>query len=121
MTPSAAQITADKIREYLDECAGTEKWPSLEQVREIFRNNFAPIVCWRSTRAWIVGKTLDWNTCSWEFQGVFEDEDAAVQACIDERFFVGPAHLNLRVPFDRTEWVGAYYPHLRLVKDDPPA
>lgn len=42
-TKSAADVTADKIREYLANCAGSERWPDRDAVEFIFRENFAPL------------------------------------------------------------------------------
>jgi hypothetical protein len=58
---------------------------------------------------WIVGKRIP--GMSWEFCGVFDDEKKAVSACLDKRYFVGPATLNALIPDESTIWRGAYYPH----------
>jgi hypothetical protein len=57
----------------------------------------------------IVGK-YEPDKQPWEFQGVFDTEQAAIAACLDERFFVGPIELNAAVQDARIEWPGAYYP-----------
>ena len=62
---------------------------------------------------WICGKSVDWKTCSWEFQGVFDSEESAVSACRSENYFIGPAKLNESLPDSQTEWEGAYYPNVQ--------
>jgi hypothetical protein len=59
---------------------------------------------------WIVGKA---TLFSWECQGVFDDEDKAVAACIADSYFIGPAILNRSVDDNPIEWIGAYYPRLQ--------
>lgn len=61
-------------------------------------------------QVWIVGKIVDDETMAWEFQGVFSVQEAAVAVCLDSRYFVGPATIDLELPHDSTEWTGAYYP-----------
>lgn len=65
------------------------------------------------TELWIVGKAAaDLGDKAWEFQGVFDNEEAAVRACRSDEYFVGPAILNESLPDDREEWLEAYYPTL---------
>lgn len=49
-----------------------------------------------SMRLWIVGKVTDDQTHAWEFQGVFDSEQKAIDACVGDSMFVGPAELNAR-------------------------
>lgn len=56
---------------------------------------------------WIAGKITGET---WEFQGVFSDELAAVGACGDDSYFIAPAVLNQRVGELTAEWAGAYFP-----------
>jgi len=62
----------------------------------------------------IVGMWRDLDS-PWEFCGVFDSQEAAEAACIDERFFVGPAALNALVPEERTDWPGCYFPKAAAV------
>lgn len=64
------------------------------------------------TSLWIVGKALNQETTSWEFQCVFSSEEKAVAACVDDSYFVGPATLDNALSHDTTEWTGARYPRL---------
>lgn len=60
---------------------------------------------------WICGKINEEGCCIlWEFQGVFDEEDKAVDACRSERYFVGPATLNEPLPDETVEWIGCYFP-----------
>lgn len=61
---------------------------------------------------WIVGKFRgDYeDRIAWEFQGVFDSEDAAIEACRDASYFVGPAELNNPLQHETSEWPGCYYP-----------
>ncbi len=59
---------------------------------------------------WVVGKAINIKNCKWEFQGVFSSEQRAIDACITDRYFVGPAVLDEALPDKRIEWPNAYYP-----------
>ncbi len=62
---------------------------------------------------WLVGKTLDYATKSWEFKGVFDNKQKAIDACHGERDFVGPAILNESLLDDEpVDWPNAFYPSL---------
>lgn len=48
---------------------------------------------------------------TWDFQGVFSSEDAAVQACRDFTYFVGPAEIDVDLPHETIDgWPSAYFP-----------
>ena len=61
-------------------------------------------------KLWIVGKVDPDNYLIWEFQGVFDSKDRAINACRTEWYFIAPAKLNQIQPDESTEWEGAYYP-----------
>lgn len=61
-----------------------------------------------SSSLWIVGFVP--KKGHWEFQGVFSDEETAIAACFNERCFIAPATLDLRLPSEGVKWTGAYYP-----------
>ena len=48
----------------------------------------------------------------WEFIGVFDTKDKAVDVCIYESYFIAPVKLNESFPDETVEWKGAYYPLL---------
>jgi hypothetical protein len=45
-----------------------------------------------------------------EFQGVFENEKDAIDACRDERYCIGPVKLNVSLPDKCEVWPGSYFP-----------
>ena len=47
---------------------------------------------------------------AWELVGVFDSEEKAVAACLDNHCFVGPITLNEITPKERISWPGCYYP-----------
>lgn len=62
-------------------------------------------------KLWVVGKSTDLeNPFAWEFCGVFDDENNAVDRCLDDMHFVGPVVLNQQVPDEHMAWPGCYYP-----------
>jgi len=61
---------------------------------------------------WIVGRVTELG--DWQFQGVFDTEEAAVAACKDETWFVGPVALNEELPEEAMDWPGAYFPIVHL-------
>lgn len=63
---------------------------------------------------WVVGRFH--GDTDWSFQGAYQSEGKAIEACIDEDYFIGPATLNGRVPHERMEWPGSYYPLLEPEK-----
>ena len=63
-------------------------------------------------RLYIVGKILNQENHSWEFQGAFEFQLVAEHVCINEDYFVGPCELNQQMQDERCIWPGAYFPKL---------
>lgn len=57
---------------------------------------------------WIVGKHCE--IFGWHFQGIFDCEQKAVDACVTDQYFVGPCRMNETLPDEPTEWEGVYYP-----------
>lgn len=57
---------------------------------------------------WIVGKWIDDD--AWEFQGVFDTEERAENACRGPIYFLAPAILNQEQPGHSVEWRGLRYP-----------
>ncbi len=66
-----------------------------------------------SKTVWVCGKSVE-GVQAWEFQGVFSSEDLAAFACRTESYFIGPAIIDLPLPDDPVEWVGAYYPLITM-------
>lgn len=61
---------------------------------------------------YVVGRVNLENHKEWEFQGVYDSRDKAVEACEGPDFFVGPVQLNKRIPIESQPWPGAFWPHL---------
>jgi len=67
-------------------------------------------------KLWVVGqyKKLTSKGVVWHFQGVFDSEKKAIEACEDENYFIGPINLNLILPKGGEVWPGCYYPKARV-------
>ena len=68
-------------------------------------------------KLWIL---FQWrNKTKPDFVGVFDEEEKALQLCVDETFCLGPAELNFHFPTDKTvTWSGLYYPKLSRKDND---
>jgi len=58
---------------------------------------------------WVVGRMRNGG---WEFCGVFDDEDKALDAVNGPEYFMAPATLNSAMPDETTEWPGLRFPLL---------
>jgi hypothetical protein len=65
------------------------------------------------TKLWVVGQFRP-DSEIWELQGIFDDEVKAVDACINENYFVAPVELNVVFPDEASEWPGMYYPLMKV-------
>ena len=61
-------------------------------------------------KLWIAGRVLGVENWQWMFLGVFDDEQAARDACTQAIDFVGPCDLNVRLNDDIEYWPDAYFP-----------
>lgn len=60
-------------------------------------------------KLWIVG--IYRINKPWEFQGVFDSEEKALEHCLTDKYFIGPTTLNMEQGGEETtEWEGSYYP-----------
>lgn len=68
---------------------------------------------------WIVGqhtgglwdeKDKKWFRCTWEFQGVFDDKQKAIDACINKNYWVAPITLNEKIPHETSDFKDFFYP-----------
>lgn len=70
-------------------------------------------------KLWIVGQ---WKECtcdgSWEFQGVFDSEEKAINACATDNYWIAPVELNKEWPIESVQIEGAYYPRLEAQPDE---
>jgi hypothetical protein len=64
------------------------------------------------TVVWLCGqyRSGDWPNSVWDVQGVFADEQAAIQACRNENYFVMPLNLNEILPDEPVMPPGFFYP-----------
>lgn len=46
----------------------------------------------------------------WDFSGIFDSSDKAIDACLDNSYFIAPAKLNERIDQEKKVWPGLYYP-----------
>jgi len=70
-------------------------------------------------KLWLVGffRDIECNDGGiWELVGVYDNEQKAVDACLDWRHFVGPVELNYTCPQEKTDWPGFYYPNKVIVE-----
>lgn len=56
---------------------------------------------------WLCGR---WTGDIWEFQGIFISERKAVEACMDDTFFIFSIELNKQLPRESMLPVDCYYP-----------
>lgn len=61
---------------------------------------------------WYVGQYM--GESSWEFQGVFDSKQKAIDACVMENFFIQSITLNEPLPTQTCDSTG-YYP---LIEDE---
>lgn len=57
----------------------------------------------------LVGRTTDGQ---WQFQGLFDSQQSAEDACRDDSYFVGVCELNELLPHEKVPWKDAWYPKL---------
>jgi hypothetical protein len=61
---------------------------------------------------WLVGKHVLQTDLGavWEFQGIFETRNRAIEVCRNENYFIAPVSIGYVWPDELVEWIGAYYP-----------
>lgn len=71
---------------------------------------------------WICGRNVveTEQGIVWELQGVFTTKENAIDACVGERYFVGPGFLDVNLPVETTEWEGCYYPLYKEEDEEVP-
>lgn len=73
------------------------------------------------TELWLVGQAVEAvmnlrnhefaSTMKWEFQGIFDSEEKAIEACRTRYYFVaGPFYLNENLPHETEQPNKNYYP-----------
>ncbi len=63
-------------------------------------------------KIYVVGQYIKGETSNiiWHIQGVFDTEEKALEACLNERYFIGPINMNEALPDKSVLWPGVYYP-----------
>lgn len=63
-------------------------------------------------KLWICGqyKRGEFPDTIWDFQGIFDSEEKAIEACRDENYFIMPFILNQQCPHETVENAEACYP-----------
>ena len=59
------------------------------------------------TTLWVHGRKI---AETWELQGIYDEQQKAIDACQTEFDFIGPVELNTALPTVTTTWPGCYYP-----------
>ena len=74
---SPAEITSEKLREYLDKCSDQEVWPKSNEIDRIIKDNFAPVVNARNEddKARIRLLTAELNRREWELDQKIKREE----------------------------------------------
>lgn len=67
---------------------------------------------------WVVGRSPG-GLSPWEVQGIYTDEQRAIEACTEMNFFVGPVELDAAFPVETVTWPGCYYPQSQEATDEP--
>ena len=63
---------------------------------------------------WICGQWIAER--EWEFQGIFDSEQRAIDACTHDNYWIAPVRLNEPLPHETVDFSGAYYPRLKLLR-----
>lgn len=116
----------EEIDEYYDDCSVIYKLV-IETNKGTFTyegcGDQTPKIEFEDKKLYVVGKINSENIQfkdnykKWEFQGIYDNEDKAVEECKDENYFVGPVKLNEKYPEKSVEWPGLYFP-IELSKID---
>jgi len=67
-------------------------------------------------KLWVVGQfkgSYQYKNISgvcWDLNGIHETEEAAINSCRDDSYFIGPIELNVALPDETTTWPGCYFP-----------
>lgn len=61
---------------------------------------------------YLVGETLNHETQSWNFQGVYSTEDKAISKCVEDNFFIARIEVDYDEPKEMREYEYSYYPRL---------
>lgn len=59
---------------------------------------------------WIVGKNLNYELESWEFQGIYSEKQLAINRCEDDNWWIAKVKVDEFVPTETVEFKESLYP-----------
>lgn len=64
------------------------------------------------TMFWLVGQVRsgEFPNMVWEFQGIFDSEQKAKEACRNDQYFVAPVVLNGKIPDESAIFPDSFHP-----------
>ena len=105
----AAAIAEEQGRHFDENFVCGEWAGAAEEIAQKIRATKSPDLRGDKT-LWIVGQAKSDDGKRWEFQGVFDTEQLAVDACKGELYCVAPVQLNEELPHETLPMPGCYYP-----------
>ena len=61
-------------------------------------------------KLFLVGQNIDYKTGLWDFSGVFDNKELAINACRNEDYWVAEIELNKQLPHEKVDFEFAFYP-----------
>lgn len=102
-------------QEFID-CFGVllknPKYNITEERKQEIRKEQESILNRMTGTLWLCGQI---TKKSWDFQGIFDSEEKAIEACKTIDYFIAPVVLNEEVPKESSEFKDAYFPLLDLI------
>lgn len=59
---------------------------------------------------WLVGKNIDYELGSWEFQGIYSSKKESIERCEDENWWIAKIKVNEFIPTEKTDFEYFMYP-----------
>ena len=61
-------------------------------------------------KLFLVGQNIDYESGLWDFSGIFDNKDVAIDACRDENYWVAEVILNEQLSHEKVDFKFAFYP-----------
>lgn len=61
-------------------------------------------------KLYLVGQNINYESGLWEFSGLFDNRDLAIDSCRDENYWVAEVELNEQLPHEKVDFNFAFYP-----------
>jgi hypothetical protein len=61
-------------------------------------------------KLFLVGQNINYETGLWDFSGVFDNKELAINACRNENYWVAEIELNQQLSHERVDFKFAFYP-----------